>query len=307
MDFDKLDEDFDSTFTVSSQPLRRLLRRARRAYTNGTYDSAQRILEALARAVPDSTTILFPLACTYYRLGQFRESLLLCNRLDRLGDTRSRLLRDQLDTVRAADPVAWEHSAELKSVLELPIGTAHGHYGTKFPTTNIHVSGPPEDTLALMRVSRLHQMDFAFCDETVLGVAPVHITDHVDSSLVCVDRASGIRISTYQREGICTYTGLDNGTYLLLCTLLGATQWRTLALNPLLVAEDFHHGPVCRCLFSHQPCKEDFALVLEEPGVCPSCVAFYRCLGVEREVDSLLRFLHSFHSSLSPYDSSSLA
>ena len=69
MDFDKLDEELDSSFTMSSQPLRRLLRRARRAYTNGSYDTAQRILEALARAVPDSTTILYPLACTYYRLG----------------------------------------------------------------------------------------------------------------------------------------------------------------------------------------------------------------------------------------------
>lgn len=103
------------------------------------------------------------------------------------------------------------------------------------------------------------------------------------------------------------YTGLDNGTFLLLCTLLGTTQWRTLALNPLLIAEDFHHGPPCPCLFSHQSCKEDFALVLEEPEVCRSCLAFYRCLGAERDVATLTGYLNSFRTALSPFDSSSLA
>jgi hypothetical protein len=307
MDFDGLEQNFNQDLTGSSQPLHRLLRRARRAYADRDFESARRILEALARAVPDSTTILYPLACTQFRLSQYHESLEIAKRLDRLGDTRSRGLREQLDKVRASDPAGWEQSAARKPKAQSSIGSDHGHYGVNRLMMNVHVSGPTEDALALVRVARLHEVNYAFTNEVAADVAPIHITDNVDGALVCVDRSRGIRVSTYQREGICTYTGLDNGTYLLLCSLLGTTQWRTLALNPLLVAEDFHHGPPCRCLFSHQACKEDFALVLESPEVCPSCLAFYRCLGAEREVDTLTGFLKTFRTELSPLDSSSLA
>jgi len=307
MDFDGLEQDFAQDLAGASQPLYRLLRRARRAYAEADYESARRILEALARAVPDSTTILYPLACTQYRLGLFHESFDLSNRLDRLGDTRGRVLRNQLMVIRTQDPVAWEQSAARKSSQQSSIGSEHDHYGANHLMMNVHVSGSPEDTLALMRVARLHEIGFTFSDEMTAGVAPIHITDNTDSSLVCVDRLRGIRISTYQREGICTYTGFDNGTYLLICALLGTTQWRTLDLNPLLVSEDFHHGPICKCLFSHQACKEDFALALDHPEVCPSCLAFYRCLGAEPDVDRLTMFLRSYQTALSPIDSSSLA
>lgn len=161
--------------------------------------------------------------------------------------------------------------------------------------------------MALMRVARLHEINFTFCDETAAGVAPIHITDNADGVLASVDRGRGIRISTYQREGICTYAGLENGTFLLLCALLGTTQWRTLSLNPLLIAEDFEHGPPCNCLFSRRQCKEDFAIALENPEVCGSCLAFYRCLGAERDVDTLTGFIRSFRTVISPIDSSTLA
>lgn len=307
MDFDGFEEQAERDFAGTGQPLRRLLRRAQRAYTERNYESARRILEALSRAVPDSTIILYPLACVLFRMDQFHESLRLCNRLDRLGDTRSRLLRGQLDVIRAQDPAAWEQFNELELVTPHSTETARSHRRRHSPLAHVHISGPPEDTLAFMRVARLHEIGFAFTDEMASDVAPIQITDEMNSALVCVDRACGICISTYQREGICMYTGLDNGSYLMLCALLGVTQWRTLEMNPLLVAEDFHHGPACRCLFSHQICKEDFALVLEDPEVCTSCLAFYRCLGVEREVDTLTDFLNSFRTSLSPFDSSSFA
>jgi len=307
MDFDGLEQNFNQDLTGSSQPLHRLMRRARRAYADGDFESALRILEALVRAIPDSTTILYPLACTQIRLGQYHESLELSNRLDRLGDTRGRHLRDYLNAIRASDPAGWEQSAARKPKAQSSIGSEHGHYGANRLMMNVHVSGPSEDTLALIRVARLHEVNYMFTNEVTAGVAPIFITDNVDSTLVCVDRSRGIRVSTYQREGICTYTGLDNGTFLLLCSILGTTQWRTLSLNPLLVAEDFNHGPACRCLFSHQACKEDFALVLENPEVCPSCLAFYRCLGAEREVDTLTSFLKIFRTEFLPHDSSSLA
>ena len=40
----------------SEQPYRRLLRRARRAFSGQDYETARRILEALARTAPDSTS-----------------------------------------------------------------------------------------------------------------------------------------------------------------------------------------------------------------------------------------------------------
>ncbi len=307
MDFEGLERELDRELQGSSQPLQRLLRRARRAYADGDFETAHRILAALARAVPDSTTILYPLACALYRLGHFQASHELSNRLSRMGDTRGRLLQNRLLEVRAQNPEQWELADALKPSLHSSIGSEQGHYGVKKLVMNVHVSGSPEDTLALMRVVRLHEINFAFCDEIGPGVTPIHISDFTNGVLASVDRSRGILISTYQRDGICTYTGLDHGSYLLLCALLGVTQWRTLALNPLLVAEDFHHGPPCKCLFSHQPCKEDFALLLEDPEVCMSCLEFYRCLGVERDVDALTGYIRSFRTALSPFDSSSLA
>lgn len=307
MDFDGLERGLDSHTTGSSQPFRHLLKRAHRAYAGRDYETAQRILEALAQAVPDSTSILYPLACALYHMGRFHESLELSNRLDRLGDTRARLLRERLNSVRAKDPAAWELIAAQREAAQAALGSEHDAHEPDHRVMRVHVSGPPEDTLALMRVARLYDINYAFCDAMASGVVPIHITDNVDACLACVDRERGVRISTHQREGICSYAGLDNGTYTLLCALIGTAQWRTLALNPLLIGEDFHHGPICSCLFSHQACKENFALVLEQPEICPSCVAFYRCLGVERDIDTLLGFTKMIGTALSPLDSSSLA
>ena len=291
----------------TEQPFRRLLRRARRAFAGQDYETARRILEALARTAPDATSILYPLACAMYHSGDFQEAAELCRRLNGLGDTRARVLLERLEEIRTSETALWEESAARKVERRASIGLKDGYNGAGNPMMRVHISGAPEDTLALMRVARLHEIHYEFTDEVEPGVAQIHVSDKADRVLAYVEREDGVRISTCQREGICTYTGLDRGAYLLLCALVGTTQWRTLAMNPLLIPEDFHHGAVCKCLFSHQICREDFALVLEEPEVCSNCIAFYRCLGAERDVDSLLGFLNSFRTALSPYDSTFLA
>lgn len=291
----------------TEQPFRRLLRRARRAFAGQDYETARRILEALARTAPDATSILYPLACAMYHSSDYQEAASLCRRLNGLGDTRARLLLDRLEEIRTTDAAAWAASAAWKAERRASIGLKDGYYRTGYPMMRVQVSGAPEDTLALMRVARLHEVPYEFTDKVEPGVARIQVSDKADRVLAYVEREQGVRISTCQREGICTYTGLDRGAYLLLCALLGTTQWRTLGMNPLLIPEDFHHGAVCKCLFSHQVCREDFALILEEPEVCSNCIAFYRCLGAERDVDSLLSFLNSFRTALSPYDSTFLA
>lgn len=291
----------------TEQPFRRLLRRARRAFAGKDYETARRILEALARTMPDATSILYPLACAMYHSGDYHEAAALCHRINGLGDTRARLLLERLEEVRMSDAAAWEASAARNAERRASIGLKDGYYGANHPMMRIRVSGPPEDTLALMRVARLHEVHYDFTDRIAPDVAQIYVSDKADRVLAYVERKQGVRISTCQREGICTYTGLDRGAYMLLCALVGTTQWRTLAMNSLLIPEDFHHGAVCKCLFSHQVCREDFALVLEEPEICSNCIAFYRCLGAERDVDSLLGFLNSFRTALSPYDSTFLA
>jgi hypothetical protein len=142
-----------------------------------------------------------------------------------------------------------------------------------------------------MRAAHLHRADIEFVLAQTGACVPIEITSQVDRVLISAERGRGVLLSTFQIEGLCRYAGLNAGSYLLLCTLLGATQWRALLLNPMLVAEDFRHGPPCNCLFAEQHNKQEFALLLESPQICSGCVDFYRCLGAEREIEMLLNYL----------------
>ncbi len=119
-------------------------------------------------------------------------------------------------------------------------------------------------------------------------------------ALFRMDRRRGVVVSTWQSEGICLYAGIERGDYLLLCTLLGLTQWQALDINPILVAEDFEHPAPSRCLFSTLPVKQDYALLFEEPHVCPTCLQFYRCLGAEMSVMALQQALRRIHMRHTP-------
>lgn len=98
----------------------------------------------------------------------------------------------------------------------------------------------------------------------------------------------GVTLSMWQSEGICGYAGISQSDYLTLCGLLGISQWSALNLNPLLRPEDLLHPPEANCLFATQRGIEYFALLLEDPCVCPGCVDFYHCLGADGEVVALL-------------------
>ena len=108
-----------------------------------------------------------------------------------------------------------------------------------------------------------------------------------------VDIERGVTVSTWNIEGICRYARIEPCTYLLLCSLLGISQWHVLKTNPLLRLEDLRHPPAAHCLYAKSQCIKDYILILEDPTVCRGCVEFYHCLGADLEVIALNETLNS--------------
>ena len=98
----------------------------------------------------------------------------------------------------------------------------------------------------------------------------------------------GVTLSTWQSEGISRYAGISQNAYMVLCGLLGISQWSVLNTNPLLRPYDFGHPPDSNCLFVQPHGIENFALLLEDPQICRGCVDFYHCLGADAEIVALL-------------------
>ncbi len=119
------------------------------------------------------------------------------------------------------------------------------------------------------------------------AAARLHITDRRLRGPYGVDPDEGVSVSTWDSRGICRYAGIDERTYLLLCSLVGLSQWRVLATNELLRPDDLRHPPGVRCLFATPEMLQDYALILEEPRVCGGCVHFYHSLGADPELISL--------------------
>ena len=115
----------------------------------------------------------------------------------------------------------------------------------------------------------------------------LYMTDAPTETLFHARVATGVAISTWQSAGICSYAGLSVSSFLLLCTLLGLTQWRALVLNPLLRPEDMIHETRSRCLYARLEAKQDYALLFEDPHICRGCNDFYHCLGADDELVAL--------------------
>lgn len=164
----------------------------------------------------------------------------------------------------------------------------------------VFVTGASQNTSGLIQLSQRVQKCFFFTRQPRSEAVRLQVTDSPGNDLFQADRATGVTISTWQSEGISRYAHLPCDAYLLVCSLLGLTQWRALTLNPLLVEEDFIHGTPSTCLFSSRPFKQDYALLFEEPHVCSGCLAFLRCLGAEPEVEALLQALSLVNSAVHP-------
>lgn len=119
----------------------------------------------------------------------------------------------------------------------------------------------------------------------------LYITDRPSNTLFSLIPDRGVIVSTCESVGICRYACVEVEGYLLLCSLLGLTQWKTMLRNPLLQPDDFVHDEPRDCLYSCLETKGEAALLLEVPSICQGCRDFYHYLGVDDEILALSEVL----------------
>ncbi len=157
------------------------------------------------------------------------------------------------------------------------------------PVKHVLLDGAGEWFGAIRALAAATSCPFIFTDDPEKASVTIRLEDASEPALFSFYSRSCIRVSTDQLEGLCQYAGLESAQYLLLCAMLALVQWRALWLNDRLRPEDLFHGDDSGCLYTRMPTRPELALLLESPAVCPSCLEFYRCLGLEPETDALLR------------------
>lgn len=160
--------------------------------------------------------------------------------------------------------------------------------------TDVFVTGDVQAVSELLEASVSIGREFRFADHSFPGAVPLCLATFSPHGLFHVQRDQGVVISTQESQGIAGYLGLPRGTYLLLCSILGLTQWRTLALNPLIEPEDFAHSEPSYCVFAAQPTLQHYALSFEKRYICPTCRDFFHCLGAEGELLALQDLLRAY-------------
>jgi hypothetical protein len=157
-------------------------------------------------------------------------------------------------------------------------------------TLQVYVSGLEPEVQELPSVGAEAQTRYDFSLTRSWKALTLHIQSQQEEGLFSL-RKWGVVVSAWQSEGIARYIGIDRASYFLLCGALGLLQYRALALNPLLRPDDFLHTSQDGCLFA--PCypKQEYALLMENPHICPGCVQFFDCLGCEPEVGALFDVL----------------
>lgn len=125
----------------------------------------------------------------------------------------------------------------------------------------------------------------------------VQITEEPFHSLFRVITPRDVIVSSWQVNGLQHYASMRESEVIGLSSILGLIQLRALQLSEYLRVDDFIHPPRDRCLFSTLPQRHDFADVLDSIHVCRGCIDFYRCIGLEPEVEALLQALQSLHEA----------
>lgn len=117
------------------------------------------------------------------------------------------------------------------------------------------------------------------------------VTDSQHQALFRIHPGRHVAVSLWQAEEICAYAGMRVLDYLVVCSLMGLMQNRALELNPTLRPEDFLHESQDACLYGTLEHKSMAALRFERPYLCPGCLQFYACIGLESEALTLMSVL----------------
>lgn len=152
--------------------------------------------------------------------------------------------------------------------------------------SNVFVNGISEERRALVSHANAHQSVFTFSSEPNASFEVV-LTSTQHPHMFHLANSCKVFISTWNVDGICLYAQCRPLDYYLLASLLGLTQLQALS-SCTLIPEDFLHWEPRECLFAQHQTRSDVALKLLEPWICPGCIAFYRCLGVELELEASL-------------------
>ena len=158
---------------------------------------------------------------------------------------------------------------------------------------DVSVQGEAIQAIALRRRSHGLQARFRFVDAPSDGVVPLRFTARAMRRPFRADRGIGVTVTTAHSDGIAHYLGMHPETYLLMCGLLGLTQWRALELNPLLCADDLGHRAPAACVFATHAEPEQYVLAFEHRHICPGCVDFFHWLGADIEVRTVRTALES--------------
>lgn len=119
----------------------------------------------------------------------------------------------------------------------------------------------------------------------------LQITNEESDTLYSADLQNGVTVSCHSHEGICQYANISLETLILIISLLGLVQWRSLHLNPLLRPDDLLTRDRESCLFHWREFPQDYILIMDERRICAGCFDFYDCLAVEPELFALRQVL----------------
>lgn len=155
---------------------------------------------------------------------------------------------------------------------------------------DVYLTGPEQETARVAVLGNKLQTRFRFSTEPAPATATVRMQQS-QSDLLRVSREEGVLLSLDQSDDISQYARIPRTLYILSCVTLGLVYWRVLALNPLLVWEDLLVREDPDCLCTARATLQEYALAFERPWVCPACLEFFRCLGVEPETAVLQEML----------------
>ena len=286
---------------AETESWRALFRYGISLYREGRYAEALAAFEELRQVYPEEGALAFPLGCCYVRVGRFSQARAMCTFLEERGDASAVGLRRRIARTE------FKHASK-RGAQDNPVDTAmllKALDAERQPRQiSVFVSGNYQEVDALLDVADAVQTPYNFAASRYGAKVRLRIMDRPSNQLARVHRRKGVIVSTHHIDELCAYAGMSKGQYLLASACVGMVQWRTLHRNPLLMPEDFHHGVSSQCVFATTEHCQDLALLIDEPQMCRSCREFYCCLGSEKEIFALMRFLDRL-TDLNPSPSSS--